>query len=243
MNAETKHKLIWGWLRLFLGFLQMSFVAATVGAFFAVGPKPVTFTFLGLASVATAISLAIYRRAVGSKTKIYSAIGATAMSDVRRVLFLCTGNSARSIFGEYLLKRIGGDRFEAYSAGAQPTGVVNPFTIRVLEGYHIDTSQARSKSWEEFKDVEFDFVITVCDNARESCPFWPGQPIIAHWGIPDPALATGSDEDKYREFRNAALTIQRRLELFCSLPFERLDRLKLTKLTQDIGNRYEADGG
>jgi protein-tyrosine-phosphatase len=165
------------------------------------------------------------------------------MSDVRRVLFLCTGNSARSIFGEYLLKRIGGDRFEAYSAGAQPTGVVNPFTIRVLKGYHIDTSQARSKSWEEFKDVEFDFVITVCDNARESCPFWPGQPIIAHWGIPDPALATGSDEDKYREFRNAALTIQRRLELFCSLPFERLDRLKLTKLTQDIGNRDEAGGG
>ena len=164
------------------------------------------------------------------------------MSNIRRVLFLCTGNSARSIFCEYLLRQIGGERFEAYSAGAEPTGVVNPFTIRVLEGlYHIDTTEARSKSWDEFKDVEFDFVITVCDNARESCPYWPGQPIIAHWGVPDPALATGTDQEKFQEFRKAALLIQRRLELFCSVPFERLDRLKLAQLTKDIGKQETVD--
>lgn len=159
------------------------------------------------------------------------------MSETRKLLFLCTGNSARSIFGEYLIKRIAGDRFEAYSAGAQPTGVVNPFTIRVLNDlYHIDTSGARSKSWDEFKDIEFDFVITVCDNARESCPYWPGQPIIAHWGIPDPALATGTDQEKLKAFKDAAFLMQRRLELFCSLPFARLDRLRLTRLVEDIGN-------
>jgi protein-tyrosine-phosphatase len=168
------------------------------------------------------------------------------MSNTRRILFLCTGNSARSIFCEYLLKRMGEGRFEVYSAGAQPTGVVNPFATRVLkELYHIDTSDARSKSWDEFKDIEFDFVITVCDNARESCPYWPGQPIIAHWGVPDPALATGTDQEKFQEFRKAALLIQRRLELFCSLPFERLDRLKLAQLAQDIGKqaRVEEDTG
>jgi arsenate reductase len=164
------------------------------------------------------------------------------MNNTRRVLFLCTGNSARSIFCEYLLKRIGGERFEAYSAGAEPTGVVNPFTLRVLEGlYHIDTTEARSKSWDEFKDVEFDFVITVCDNARESCPYWPGQTIIAHCGVPDPELATVTDQEKFQEFRKAALLIQRRLELFCSLPFERLDRLKLAQLTEDIGKQTGVD--
>ncbi len=155
-----------------------------------------------------------------------------------KILFLCTGNSARSIFGEYLIKRICPNRFESYSAGSFPTGRVNPFAQRVLkELYHIDASDARSKSWEEFQGVEFDFVITVCDDARESCPIWPGQPIVAHWGIPDPALATGSDEEIFRQFRQAALLLQRRLDLFCSLPFDKLDRLKLTKLTQDIGDQ------
>jgi protein-tyrosine-phosphatase len=153
-----------------------------------------------------------------------------------KILFLCTGNSARSIFGEYLIKRICPKRFKPYSAGSFPTGTVNPFAVRVLkELYHIDASDARSKTWEEFESVEFDFVITVCDDARESCPIWPGQPIVAHWGIPDPALATGSDEEVFRQFRHAALLLQRRLDLFCSLPFDKLDRLKLTKLTQDIG--------
>lgn len=164
------------------------------------------------------------------------------MTEVRRVLFLCTGNSARSIFCEYLLRRIGQGRFESYSAGASPTGVVHPLAKRVLnELYHIDTSAARSKSWDEFKDQEFDFVITVCDNARETCPIWPGQPIIAHWGVDDPAAATGTDEQVFREFKRAAHIIQRRLELFCSLPFDKLDRLRLAKLTQDIGRQAPSD--
>lgn len=152
-----------------------------------------------------------------------------------KVLFLCTGNSARSIFGEYLLRRSGGDRFQTYSAGSFPTGKVNPFAIRVLKDfYHVDASQARSKSWEEFGDLEFDFVITVCDNARESCPVWPGQPIVAHWGVPDPAEAQGSDEEKLRQFKQAALVLAHRIELFCALPIEKLDRLKLKNLVQDI---------
>lgn len=153
-----------------------------------------------------------------------------------RVLFLCTGNSARSIFAEYLLRRIGQGRFEVYSAGSEPTGVVNPYAIEVLaDSYKLDVTDARSKSWDAYEDLEFDFVITVCDNARESCPIWPGQPIIAHWGIPDPALATGTHQEILRQFRNAAMQLQRRIELFCSLPFEKLDRLRLEKLIDDIG--------
>jgi arsenate reductase len=160
------------------------------------------------------------------------------MTEKMRVLFLCTGNSARSIFSEYLLKRIGQGRFEAYSAGTEPTGVVNQFALRVLHDlYHIDASEAWSKSWEEFKGQDFAFVITVCDNARESCPIWPGQPIIAHWGVPDPALATGTDAEIFQEFRKAANALQRRIELFCALPFEKLDRLRLEQLTKDIGKR------
>ena len=139
------------------------------------------------------------------------------MSEPYKFLFLCTGNSARSIFGEYLLRRLGGPRFQVYSAGASPTGRVNPFAIRVLRDcYNIDASAARSKSWEEFKDVQFDFVITVCDNARETCPVWPGQPIVAHWSIPDPAAVVGSDEEKYRAFRDVASQINRRLAALLS---------------------------
>ena len=155
-----------------------------------------------------------------------------------KILFLCTGNSARSILAEYLIRRIGKNRFESFSAGSFPTGKVNPFALQVLkELYHIDASEARSKSWDEFQGIEFDFVITVCDNARESCPVWPGQPIVAHWGVPDPALATGTDEQIFREFKQAALILQRRIDLFCSLSFDKLDRLKLEKLTKDIGNQ------
>ncbi len=158
------------------------------------------------------------------------------MSERKRVLFLCTGNSARSILAEFLLERTGQGRFEVYSAGSFPTGKVNPYAIKVLkELYHIDPGDARSKPWEEYEDIEFDFVITVCDNARESCPVWPGQPIIAHWGLPDPALATGSDEEIYRVFKQTAHLLQRRIDLFCSLPIEKLDRLKLEHLTQEIG--------
>jgi arsenate reductase len=157
-----------------------------------------------------------------------------------KILFLCTGNSARSILAEYLLKRMGGKQFEVYSAGSFPTGKVNPFAIQVLRDlYHIDAGEARSKPWEEFADVEFDFVITVCDNAREACPVWPGQPIVAHWGSPDPALAEGSDQQKYQVFKQEALQIRRRIELFCALPMDKLDRLKLAQLIQDIGSKEQ----
>jgi arsenate reductase len=155
-----------------------------------------------------------------------------------KFLFLCTGNSARSIIGEYLLRRLGGSRFEVFSAGSFPTGKVNPIAIQVLQDvYDIDTSEARSKSWEEFKDVEFDFVVTVCDNARESCPVWPGQPIVAHWSSPDPAAVEGSEAEKYRAFKEVALEINRRLQLFTSLPFEKLDRLRLGAAVEEIGSR------
>jgi arsenate reductase len=160
-----------------------------------------------------------------------------------KVLFLCTGNSARSIFGEYLLRRIGGPRFEVFSAGSFPAGKVNTLAIQVLRDlYHIDASEARSKSGEEFADIEFDFVITVCDNARETCPIWPGQPIVAHWGSPDPALAEGTDEQRYQVFKQVALQIRRRIELFCALPIDKLDRLKLTQLTREIGSEEQALG-
>ena len=153
-----------------------------------------------------------------------------------KFLFLCTGNSARSILGEYLLRESGGSRFEVFSAGAFPTGRVNPFAIQVLQDiYNIDASDARSKSWEEVKDIEFDFVVTVCDNARESCPVWPGQPIVAHWSSPDPAAVEGTFAEKYRAFKDVALQINGRLQLFTSLPLDKLDRLKLAAALQEIG--------
>jgi len=163
------------------------------------------------------------------------------MSHGYKVLFLCTGNSARSVFGEYLLRRIGGSRFESFSAGSFPTGKVNPYAVEVLkEVYNIDATDARSKSWEEFNDVHFDFVITVCDNARESCPIWPGQPVVAHWGMEDPAEATGSDDQILHVFRQTALLMQRRLELFVALPVEKLDRLKLERLVTEIGTDQQS---
>jgi len=155
-----------------------------------------------------------------------------------KFLFLCTGNSARSILGEYLLRRLGGARFQVFSAGSFPTGKVNPLAVQVLKDvYNIDAADARSKSWEEIKDVEFDFVVTVCDNARESCPVWPGQPIVAHWSSPDPAAVEGSDAEKYREFKDVAFQIYRRLQLLTSLPLDKLDRVKLTAAIQEIGSK------
>ena len=153
-----------------------------------------------------------------------------------KILFLCTGNSARSILGEHLIRRIAPCRFESYSAGAQPTGRINPLVLRVLrEHYQIDASDARSKSWTEYRDVAFDFVITVCDHARESCPVWPGQPIVAHWSSPDPAAFAGGEEEKLQKTWQVAMQIQRRLDLFCSLPLEKMDRLKLAHAVGDIG--------
>jgi arsenate reductase len=155
-----------------------------------------------------------------------------------KFLFLCTGNSARSIIGEYLLRRLGGSRFQVFSAGSFPAGKVNPLAIQVLkEVYNVDASGARSKSWEEFKDVEFDFVVTVCDNARESCPVWPGQPVVAHWSSPDPAAVEGTDTEKYRAFKDVAFQINRRLDLFTSLPLDELDRPKIAAAIQEIGSK------
>jgi arsenate reductase len=155
-----------------------------------------------------------------------------------KFLFLCTGNSARSILGEYLLRHMGGSRFQVYSAGSFPTGKVNPLAVQILKDvYNIDAPDARSKSWEEFNDIEFDFVVTVCDNARETCPVWPGQPIVAHWSSPDPAAVEGTDAEKYRAFREVAFQINRRLQLFTELPLDKLDRLKLAAALQEIGSK------
>jgi arsenate reductase (thioredoxin) len=140
-----------------------------------------------------------------------------------KVLILCTGNSARSILGEYLLRAKGRGRFEVFSAGSHPTGRVNPLAVRVLrEKYNLDAGDARSKSWDEFKGVKFDCVITVCDNAKEACPVWPGQPVIAHWGSPDPAAAGGTEDEKYWVFVNVASQIARRADLFCAFPDAKL---------------------
>ena len=158
-----------------------------------------------------------------------------------KVLFLCTGNSVRSIMAEHILKRLGGTRFEAYSAGANPKGVVDPLTLKTLhERFRIDASGARSKSWDEFRNIEFDFVITVCDTARESCPVWPGQPIIAHWGLEDPAPFVGSAVEKERLFLKVAMHVYRRIQIFTSLPLAKLDRLRLERLVKRIGTDPEA---
>jgi arsenate reductase (thioredoxin) len=159
-----------------------------------------------------------------------------------RVLFLCTGNSARSIFAEYFLRRLGGGRFEASSAGAHPSGVVHPLAVKVLrEQFDIDATDARSKSWAEFRNMRFDLVVTVCDSARESCPVWPGQPVTAHWGVDDPAAFVGTPEAAERLFRRVALTLYRRLQTFTALPLEKLDRLRVQRLMDDIG-REEPPG-
>ncbi len=160
-------------------------------------------------------------------------------TDTQKVLFLCTGNSARSIIAEYLLRAKGFGRFESYSAGAVPTGRVNPLAIWVLkQKYLLDAAAARSKSWDEYRQVKFDFVITVCDNARESCPVWPGQPVVAHWGSPDPAAVEGPEDQKQRAFVDVASQLARRIDLFCALPREKLTALQL----QQIGSQFKLAG-
>ena len=156
-----------------------------------------------------------------------------------KILFLCTGNTARSVMAEYAMKTplYGKGKFESYSAGASPKGVIHPMTLRVLREAEIDASGARSKSWNELRDVKFDFVITVCDNARESCPIWPGQPIIAHWGIPDPAAAEGEEWEIHCAFCEAFRTMSRRCQLLASLPIESLETLRLEEKTRAIGNQ------
>jgi arsenate reductase len=153
-----------------------------------------------------------------------------------KILFLCTGNSARSIFAEYIIRRIGNGNFESFSAGANPKNTVNPYTLRVLEDcYQTDSSLARPKSWDEYKNMRFDFVITLCDNAKEECPVWPGQPIIAHWPSPDPAQFVDGEEQTFRHFWQISREIYLRIDIFCNLPFDKLDRLRLEHETKAIG--------
>lgn len=131
-----------------------------------------------------------------------------------RILFLCTGNSARSILAEYLLRRLDA-RFETYSAGSNPKGEVHPLALQVLRDvYDIDASDARSKSWGELRNQDFDHVITVCDNARQSCPIWPGKAIVSHWSLDDPAAVEGTEEEKLRAFQETARLLCDRLEAF-----------------------------
>ena len=155
------------------------------------------------------------------------------------VLFLCTGNSARSILAESLLNDLGKGRFHAYSAGSHPAGQVNPFALELLEKNQFPTGALRSKPWDEFAQADapqLDFVITVCDKAAgEVCPVWPGQPMTAHWGIHDPVVVEGSDEQKRRAFVEAMNQMQRRICMFVSLPFEKLDRMRLQQAVRDIG--------
>jgi arsenate reductase (thioredoxin) len=154
-------------------------------------------------------------------------------------LFLCTGNSARSIFGEVILNQLGRGRFHAYSAGSHPRGEVHPRTLELLKRLHFSIDGLRSKSWNEFAQPgapPLDFVFTVCDNAaNEACPVWPGQPMTAHWGVPDPASAAGSDAEIARAFSDAFLQLNRRISLFVSLPLEKLDRLSLQSRLNEIG--------
>ncbi len=155
------------------------------------------------------------------------------------VLFLCTGNSARSIMAEAILNFKGRPNFTAYSAGSHPSGIVRPEALRQLEFAHVPTWGVRSKSWEEFSRPDtpkLDFVITVCDNAaKEVCPVWPGQPISAHWGVPDPAAVQGSSTEIERAYRDAFFMLDRRISLFLCLPLASLDRLALKRELDDIG--------
>ena len=155
------------------------------------------------------------------------------------VLFLCTGNSARSVIAEAILNKLGAGKFRATSAGSQPKGQVNPYTIQLLQGLGYDTSGFRSKSWSEFARPgapPLDFVFTVCDNAAgEACPVWPGQPFTAHWGIPDPAEAKGSEAEIALAFKDAYRMLHRRIEAFTALPITALDRLSLQQRLKEIG--------
>ena len=166
------------------------------------------------------------------------------MSEPINVLFLCTGNSARSIIAEAIMNREGRGRFRAYSAGSHPKGEVNPNTIRLLESLHYQTGAFRSKSWDEFEGPDapkFDFVFTVCDDAAtEVCPIWPGHPMTAHWGLPDPAAVQGSPAEIALAFADAYRMLDRRIMLFMNLPLASLDRLSLQRRLDQIGRRRDA---
>ena len=159
---------------------------------------------------------------------------------VFNVLFICTANSARSIMAEAILNQLGAGRYRAYSAGSQPAGRVNPYALELLQRNRFRTDSLRSKNWEEFAAPDapaMDFVLTVCDNAAgEVCPVWPGQPMSAHWGVPDPAAAQGTEEEKQRAFSDAFITLNRRITIFLALPFDKLDKLSLQSELHRIGS-------
>lgn len=163
------------------------------------------------------------------------------------VLFLCTGNTARSVLAEGILRKEGAGHFNAYSAGSQPKGVVNPFAIRTLAALGYPTDGYRSKSWDEYAAAgapKMDFIFTVCDNAAgEVCPIWPGQPMSAHWGVEDPAAVEGSDIDKEAAFTMAFRHLRNRIAAFTSLPVASLDRLTLSRKLDDIGRMDGATSG
>lgn len=163
------------------------------------------------------------------------------------VLFLCTGNSARSILAEAILRAEGAGRFAAFSAGSQPKGEVHPFALDLLASLKQDTSFARSKSWDEFARPDappMDFVFTVCDSAaNESCPVWPGQPMTAHWGVPDPAAAVGTDAERRLAFADAYRQLANRISAFLALPIASIDRLSLQTKLREIGRAGSAPAG
>jgi len=166
------------------------------------------------------------------------------MQERYSVLFLCTGNSARSIMAEAILNGKGKPFFTAYSAGSHPSGVVRPEALKLIEMAHLPTRDMRSKSWEEFAGPtapHMNFVFTVCDNAaKEMCPVWPGQPMTAHWGVPDPAAVQGTREQVERGFREAYMILERRISLFLSLPLASLDKLAIQKEINRIGQEGRA---
>jgi protein-tyrosine-phosphatase len=164
------------------------------------------------------------------------------------VLFLCTHNSARSVIAESIMNRVGAGRFKAYSAGSMPSGRINPHAINLLQHLNYKTDELRSKAWDEFAILnnpdapDLDFVFTVCDNAAgEACPIWPGQPMTAHWGIPDPSLATGTEAEIALAFAEAYRQLNSRITLFCALPMASLDRLSLQRRLDDIGKSKAPD--
>lgn len=162
------------------------------------------------------------------------------MSEPLNILFLCTGNSARSILAEALMNRLGEGRFRAFSAGSTPKGQVNPHALPLVRALGFEDADFRSKPWDEFAAPgapKLDFVITVCDNAAgEACPIWPGQPMTAHWGIPDPAEASGSEAEIAVAFREAARQLRNRIELLLALPMAKLDRMSLLREVREIGS-------
>jgi len=164
---------------------------------------------------------------------------------VYNVLFLCTGNSARSIIAEAILNRVGQGRFQAFSAGSHPRGRVHPATLDLLQRLHFDVSGLRSKSWTEFAAShapQLDFVFTVCDNAAgETCPVWPGRPMTAHWGVPDPAEAKGTPAEIALAFKDAYRTLNQRIGIFTALPIRSLDRLSLQQRLKEIGDIKDSE--